>query len=537
MTADQHWLRRVGKDNPWIVPVVGVLGTALTFALAGVVWGLVGAVVFLLVAVLALVNSMRQMQKEKGSQGDADASEEIAAESPESPRPESVVSEGEAAPRDSTEAADNVSDGAPPERTMEPEADSEMAAFQALAEGRLFEARRRFQEWVDEAADDETRVKRKGSTLRMLASSDAPWAIDELRDVVELHPSMGDPLTSLAWSLSDQGEHAEAISVLSKGLPEVRAEDTATATNVLARIFLLAGEFGSALEAAEKVLADPGAKRGERVFALLSKAQALEGVGRRFESFAAFEEYLGEKPGETNTRYRLAFAYGELGFRDLAIVHYQTVLEHTGSSMWSSPRNNLGVQFHHRGLGFRASEMFREAADRGSQLAAANLAYRYINAGLGEDAKALVERAQEMKETHKNLAEATARFQGIEEEERTRLEEIEQRGRKARDLVRAFGDNTSAELPTGAWDFSTGDRLWFSEDGIGRDEGEIVEVELEFDGEVFTVAWNEVGGMSEGVAVRVGERLVGILKEPLVDGSVGFSAIPAPLDTSQPDNG
>ena len=110
--------------------------------------------------------------------------------------------------------------------------------------------------------------------------------------------------------------------------------------------------------------------------------------GKKRKGLRFMEAYLDTKPYDHTARFKCAYEYGQLGEIDLGIHHYAIYLTHNPNS--AEVMNNLGAAYDRKDLPINSVEMFRKAYERGHTLAGANVASRYIIAGMiGEARKVL----------------------------------------------------------------------------------------------------------------------------------------------------
>lgn len=101
------------------------------------------------------------------------------------------------------------------------------------------------------------------------------------------------------------------------------------------------------------------------------------------------EAYLSRRPYDDQARWTCAYGYSELGQVSLSLHHYSIYATHKPDD--ASTINNMGVAYTNKGLHVSALEKFREAYALGNTLAGANIASKYITAGMVDEAKRLLD--------------------------------------------------------------------------------------------------------------------------------------------------
>ncbi len=132
----------------------------------------------------------------------------------------------------------------------------------------------------------------------------------------------------------------------------------------------------------------------------------------------ALEKAVEFNPGDKDLRFEAAYAYSSVDWKHpLGVHHYLNDLAVDPDNQWSL--NNLGVAYENLDISMKSVELYRQAVEKGNTLGAANLAYRFMNAGFGDEAEALLTEARAEAEPHENVSRAIgslARLRSVEEE-------------------------------------------------------------------------------------------------------------------------
>ncbi len=197
--------------------------------------------------------------------------------------------------------------------------------------------------------------------------------------------------------------------------------------------------------------------RPEEIFKNLIEIAELKEDGYLFAVFA--EQALEINPVNTDLRFSLAYKYSEQDKTDLALAHYKSAVSVQEAA---GTLNNLGVAYSELGLKAKAVSCYERAVEKDNTLAAANLAYRYLNEGFTKQAEDLLKRAEALSaksvEVHGNVGEAKNKMKSLLEEEEKREKDILETARQACQFriehSRAFcipaGDGKPANI-SGTW--------------------------------------------------------------------------------------
>jgi Flp pilus assembly protein TadD len=201
----------------------------------------------------------------------------------------------------------------------------------------------------------------------------------------------------------------------------------------------------------------------------------------------ALQRALEHRAGDPSLRFDTAYALGEVkdgSLTPLVVHHYELLklAEPTHEGAW----NNLGVQYESAELPLMAVRNYKQARELGMSLAAANLAYRYLRAGFGDDAESVLNDAITGEEPHQNVGAALARLGSDRDAETTRVQELKRVGQQQADFMSRHADaliRSSPDRFAGTWKFDSGEELTISvADGRLSAEWEYKRVKRELKG-------------------------------------------------------
>lgn len=226
-----------------------------------------------------------------------------------------------------------------------------------------------------------------------------------------------------ALVLKEHGHHSEALQKLTDALSQAKdagatgpalatlASDIADLTGATSRsaaIRFLRNEIATQSD---------GAGRAELCMRLAdwhSKASPPEHVA----ASEALELAALAQPYDEDLRFKIGYAYAQMNAQRMAWWHYSKISSGPGS------RNNMGIALDTIDCPIRAVAAFRESERLGNSLAAANLAYRLLDAGFSEEANKLLSAARATETPHRNVSVAIGEIEIRQTKEEHLLEEV-----------------------------------------------------------------------------------------------------------------
>lgn len=261
----------------------------------------------------------------------------------------------------------------------------------------------------------------------------------------------------LAYQATGSFQKAEGTYIAALELARNEVERT-EATTLLAHARFRLGRREEALEMLKETIcattdSDSLASLYERL------AHLYEESGEQELQALALDKALEQKPENTSLRFDTARAYGERDLDALSLLHYKRILQISPRHVVSL--NNAGVQYASQDMSIKAAESYKKAYGLGYTLAAANLAYLYLNAGFAEEARRLLEEASKMDDPHPNVARAIASISERREREEETEESLLKSARDQQLFLSAYAQACfSPDGPPGSF---AGE--WWSEDG------------------------------------------------------------------------
>jgi tetratricopeptide (TPR) repeat protein len=146
-------------------------------------------------------------------------------------------------------------------------------------------------------------------------------------------------------------------------------------------------------------------------------------------------------------------------FKSLSLFHYLNVIRFRQKN--SVTLNNIGVLYEQLHMLAKSIEYYQMSFEQEETLAAANIAYRYINAGFLDDAKRILDKAKKPETVHANVGSAMAAIDKKETAESKLEEESINLAHEQQRYLSRFGEAyfVAQEAPvnfTGRWKVKEG---------------------------------------------------------------------------------
>ncbi len=183
------------------------------------------------------------------------------------------------------------------------------------------------------------------------------------------------------------------------------AEDKATTSVFSATEIYEQGKVEVALSRLEKEIA---AASEDKTLAVLygGIADIYKREKSHFLQSLALEKALEYNPTNSSSIFDTAYAYSEAGNNDLALMHYQKLIQ--SKPEHKSGWNNLGVIYSNLEMPILAVSAYQKSFGIGETLAASNLAYKLIQEGFAKEAKEIIVRAREEEDVDGRVEHASS---------------------------------------------------------------------------------------------------------------------------------
>lgn len=193
----------------------------------------------------------------------------------------------------------------------------------------------------------------------------------------------------------------------------------------------------------------------------------------------AVDKALESKPNDTSLLFDAAYSYSQKQFHSLALLHYKTLLGFRPDN--AAALNNIGVAYENLQMPIYSARFYRKAFETNPEytLAAANLAFRFMNVGFAEEAVDILEKAKQRKEVHPNVGSALSALSNKKEAEANTEKHHLDAAREQQRFLRAFADAYFVSK----MNCPSFDGLWKSSGGI--------QLEITQNGNLIKGKWNE----------------------------------------------
>lgn len=192
-------------------------------------------------------------------------------------------------------------------------------------------------------------------------------------------------------------------------------------------------------------------QRGE---ALKELYELFKDSDERYHAVAIGELALHENPALSDFRFQLAYDCDEWNYTDISIHHYALLREKQPENAMAI--NNLGVAFSKRDLNISTVAAYKRAIELGETLAAKNLGFTYLHAGMADDAATLVKKAMESASSDPGLPEVLSAIGAKQTAELEKKKLLESSAEKHRIFAHLFSHGLLKPLRCdigGTWKF------------------------------------------------------------------------------------
>lgn len=155
----------------------------------------------------------------------------------------------------------------------------------------------------------------------------------------------------------------------------------------------------------------------------------------------AYQKALELSPNNTSLMFDSAYNYCEVEeeLKDVGAFIYKKLLYVNPDN--SGALNNLGVAYNNLDLELKSVNTYKSGFEKGSTLAASNIAYLLINNGFKDEALEYLNKAKDLEEdTHDNIFSATTHLNNKARKENETEEKILKKAQKKYKFLAFYGD-------------------------------------------------------------------------------------------------
>jgi tetratricopeptide (TPR) repeat protein len=283
----------------------------------------------------------------------------------------------------------------------------------------------------------------------------SPNALDSLRKLHEQYPERAEPLSYIASILQEAKEHEDAANLYLKaaGLAKKPAGRISFLIRS-ARAFDEAKLVDRANQLAWQAYQESADDEQRREASALLY-EILRSRKEMILAFAIAEAALHDNP-KHSIRFRLGLDYHGETLNDLFLLHFQYLCD---SNQNASALHNLALALSECGLPILSVEAYKSAIELGETLSAANLAFKYLDAGMATNAKEILKPAMQVVDHEPAVDKCYAEIDDRKAAEGPKRDKLIEDAHGARKFLVALGHGLKKGIPQigGTWRLPFGD--------------------------------------------------------------------------------
>ncbi len=268
-------------------------------------------------------------------------------------------------------------------------------------------------------SDANEKLRIEAIYLRLRYGRGDTTALDKLQDLAERAKEAPEVLPTVyefVGSAYDIAEEFQAANKAYESAAEVAQSEEERAQYVNSAAHCLF-EAGDTKEAFERLVVEIERTSSRKALSKLYSGLASlhKEAGNTDVRAIALQKALEYKPNDTQLRFGAAYSSSESDLSALSLMHYRILLRLKPDN--AAALNNIGVIHEQLDMPIRQVNSYKKASEKGNTLAAANLAYQYLNAGFADEAKGVLNAARVEEDVHPNVGSALAAVSQKEEAE------------------------------------------------------------------------------------------------------------------------
>lgn len=291
-------------------------------------------------------------------------------------------------------------------------------------------------------SDANEKLRIEAIYLRLRYGRGDTTALDKLQDLVERAKEAPEVLPTVyefVGSAYDIAEEFQAANKAYESAAEVAPSEEERAQYVNSAAHCLF-EAGDSKKAFERLMVEIERTSSRKALSKLYSGLASlhKEAGNTDVRAIALQKALEYKPNDTQLRFNAAYSSNESDLSALSLMHYHILLRLKPDN--AAALNNIGVIHEQLDMPIRQVNSYKKASEKGNTLAAANLAYQYLNAGFADEAKDVLNTARVKEDVHPNVGNALAAVPQKEEVESKIEAEALDAAREQRRFLLAFAE-------------------------------------------------------------------------------------------------
>jgi len=278
-------------------------------------------------------------------------------------------------------------------------------------------------------------------------------ALENLRRLRAENSKRAAPVAAMARCLSAAKEFEEAAHLYVEAAALQDGSGKAHSLVSAAKAFREAKKYKEGYETITKAL--PIATDDLRDEAIGVQYQLLKITGKEYFAFAIAESSLHENP-LLPLRFSLALDYHRKDLNELGLSHFKFLYERNRKD--SSSLHNLALLCSDCKLPVASVEHYKLAFSMGESLSAANLGFMYLDAGMADEAKTLIEQAMKVEGHVTRVEKCLAEIYQRREREKEKENQLLEKAATNKSFLINLGRSLSAVPPpvNGYWKFPFG---------------------------------------------------------------------------------
>ncbi len=338
--------------------------------------------------------------------------------------------------------AESDSDGEAPGAKLETATAFIRVMIDAFSRGDMERAEEAYKQARDAEQNPDQKLYTQALYLRARYSRGDSTALDRLQDLVERAKEAPTVLHAVYQLLGSAYDVADdfynAIEAYERAVEAAESEEQrARYVGALAHTLCESGDSDEAFKRLTNEL-----ERATDRTALSTLYSSLASLYKETDNLelraVALQKATEYKPSDNELRFDAAYASNEDNFNALALMHYDILLRLKPDD--SSALNNMGVLYDQLDMPIQGTAFYKAAAKNGNTLAAANLAYQYLNAGFADAAKEVLNTAMKAESVHRNVSQAIAAVGRQEEAQSNKSTETLDAARQQYRFLLAFAE-------------------------------------------------------------------------------------------------
>jgi tetratricopeptide (TPR) repeat protein len=282
----------------------------------------------------------------------------------------------------------------------------------------------------------------------------APDGLETLRRMHKENPQRREPAVAIARLLTSAKEHDEAARLFLEGARSAKGNQKAGDLLDAARALNELERYEEGIKAVEESLSiATGDVKSDAVSVLY---QLLKNSGETYFAFARAEAALHENP-QLGLRFELGLDYRRHSFKELGLHHFKFLHERNPSDPGSL--HNLALLCADCDLPITSVSHYKKSVALGETLSAANLGFMYLDAGMADEAKGLVQEAMSVEQHDARVEACLAEISPRTQNEETKQSELLKTAGDRKDFFVSMGIalQTFVSDVDGRWTFPFGE--------------------------------------------------------------------------------